>query len=93
MTKNIQITHETTMSAPEFRDAIDQAFSTLSEMYNLKGTWESDVLYSISGASVEGFVTLVGNHVEVSLTLGNLLVPFAGTIESMIATALKDRLK
>lgn len=93
MTQHIQIAQKTTKSAPEFRKAVDEAFVTITEMYNVTGAWESGTLYSLSGASIEGFVMLVDGYVEVSLTLGALLVPFSKTIESMVSTALKERLK
>lgn len=81
------------MGPEEFREAIDQAFATLNSMYNIGGLWTSDTEYSISGAGLQGTVTLRTDSVNVSLVLGALLLPFAGTIKRMISTALKDRLK
>jgi putative polyhydroxyalkanoate system protein len=92
-TKTIEISHDTTMDVQEFKYAIDQAFYTIEDMYNITGLWVSDRVYEISGNSIQGSVRLVDQKVLVNLTLGLLLTPFAGTIKSMIATALKDRLK
>lgn len=92
-TKTIEISHDTTMDALEFRHAINQAFQTIEEMYNITGLWVSERVYEISGTSIQGTVCLVNKKVVVKLTLGMLLIPFASTIESMIGTALKDRLK
>lgn len=89
----IQISQQTTMGKAEFQEAIDQAFATLNDMYNLSGSWNSDTEYSISGSGIHGTVTLRENSVNVTLSLGTLLLPFADTIKRMIATALKDRLK
>lgn len=92
-TKTIEISHDTTMDVLEFKHAIDQSFQTIEDMYNVTGLWISDRIYEISGASIQGTIRLTNKKVVVRLTMGLLLIPFAGTIESMIATALKDRLK
>ena len=92
-TKTIEISHDTTMGIPEFRHAIDQAFQTIEDMYNVTGLWVSDRVYEIQGTSIQGTVCLANDKVIVKLTLGLLLIPFASSIESMIGTALKDRLK
>jgi len=92
-TKTIEISHDTTMDVPEFKQAIDQAFHTIEDMYNITGLWVSDRAYEIQGNSIQGVVILGNSKVIVRLTLGMLLIPFAGSIESMITTALKDRLK
>jgi len=93
MAKTINITHKTSMDAADFREAINDIFSTLKSMYKIDGSWKSGTLYLLSGDNIGGFVALIDGYVEVSLVLGMLLVPFAGTIETMVTTALKDRLK
>lgn len=93
MTKTINISHKTSMNAQEFRDAINDIFSTLKTMYKVDGTWKSGTLYILSSDSIGGFVAFVDGCVEVSLVLGSSLVLFSGTIENMVTTALKDRLK
>ena len=92
-TKTIEISHDTTMDVPEFRHAIERSFNTLEDMYNITGLWIADTIYELSGTSIQGTVRLVNHKVVVKLTLGLLLMPFAGTIKGMVATALKDRLK
>jgi putative polyhydroxyalkanoate system protein len=92
-TRTIEISHDTTMDVPEFRYAIERSFNTLEDMYNITGLWLADTIYELSGTSIQGTVRLVNHKVVVKLTLGLLLVPFAGTIKGMVATALKDRLK
>lgn len=92
-TKTIEISHDTTMDILEFRHAINEAFRTLEDMYNVTGIWVSDRAYEIQGNSIQGCVIFGNSKVVVRLTLGMLLIPFANSIESMIATALKDRLK
>lgn len=81
------------MDVLEFRHAINQAFQTIQDMYNVTGLWVSDLVYEIQGTSIQGTVCLASGKVIVKLTLGLLLIPFASSIESMIGTALKDRLK
>jgi hypothetical protein len=81
------------MDVPEFKDAINQAFRTIEDMYNVTGLWTSDRAYEIHGNSIQGCVILGNSKVIVRLTIGLLLIPFASTIEGMITTALKDRLK
>jgi putative polyhydroxyalkanoate system protein len=92
-TKTIEISHDTTMDVPEFKYAIDQAFYTIEDMYNITGLWVSDRVYEVTGTSIQGSVHLVSQKVIVKLTLGMLLIPFADSIKGMVATALKDRLK
>jgi putative polyhydroxyalkanoate system protein len=92
-TKTIEISHDTTMDVQEFKEAISQSFNTIEDMYNVTGLWIADTIYELSGTSIQGTVRLVNHRVVVKLTLGLLLIPFAGTIKNMVATALKDRLK
>jgi len=92
-TKTIEISHDTSMDAQGFRCAIDQSFQAIEDMYNITGTWISDHVYDIQGTSIQGTVCLSNGKVVVRLTLGLLLIPFASSIESMVGTALKERLK
>ena len=92
-TRTIELSHDTTMEVHEFKEAIDQAFKTIEDMYGVTGTWTSDTVYEITGSSIHGTVCLANQQVLVKLTLGLLLLPFASTIKSMVTTALKDRLK
>jgi hypothetical protein len=91
--KTIEISHATSTDVLEFRHAINQAFQTIQDMYNVTGLWVSDLVYEIQGTSIQGTVCLASGKVIVKPPLGLLLIPFASSIESMIGTALKDRLK
>lgn len=92
-TKTIEISHDTTMDIEDFQDSIGRSLRTIEEMYNVTGTWLSETVYEIRGSSIHGTIKLIGSKVIVKLTLGMLLVPFASTIEGLISSALKERLK
>jgi putative polyhydroxyalkanoate system protein len=89
---NISISHPTTVGKDKAKDAITEVFKEISKKYNLEGSWRSDTIFDLTGPGIEGFIQVLGNSVDVSLTLGGFLATFSKAVDIAIRSELQEKL-
>jgi putative polyhydroxyalkanoate system protein len=71
------------------RRAAEQMTADLTRKFDVKGSWQGDTL-RFERPGVEGFLTLTGKDLHLSISLGFLLKAMKGSIEKLIHEELDE---
>ena len=74
---------------PEARQSVQRVADHLAERFSMHHQWDGDTL-QFSGNGVEGDIRVTAKSVQVSATLGFLLMAFKGSVEREINRFLDE---
>jgi putative polyhydroxyalkanoate system protein len=87
----IRIERAHQLDRQSLRDKAEQLAESLSRDYQLSCRWQGDVL-QVQRSGVKGSIALDDQRVRVELSLGLLLSPLSGRLQSEIEAALDKAL-
>jgi len=80
---DIEVYREHALGLPAARRAAEQMLSDLSRKFDLRGSWQGDML-RFERPGVSGFVALTEKDLRVSISLGLLLKAMRASIERLV---------
>lgn len=92
MSRKISINQKTTLPLENIQKTVDGVFADLTATYSLKGEWQGEKTFVISGQGLTGELAIGDNSINVNITICGVLSAFTPTIESHVKQKLRTHL-